>query len=343
MPRQHSIRARFGVGDRQWRDWRWQFAHRLTRLEMLRELLPEGAEVPTQEIERHGGGFTPPFAVTPYYLSLATHFDHSDPIIAQCVPHASELVDDGAADELDPLREEAASPLPRLIRKYHDRAVVLSTGVCATYCRHCDRKRLVGDTAGAVNKAELDAIARYLHTHPEVRDVIVSGGDPLTLGDARLDAALRALRSVPSVEVLRLGSRVPAVLPQRVTRSLAQVLKRHAPLYLNTQFNHPAELTSEAAEACGRLADAGISLGNQSVLLKGVNDTPGIMEELSKGLLRMRIRPYYLFQCEPVSGNGRFVADTSGGKAAVSSIGERLGGLAQPVYAVDTADGKQLL
>ena len=179
--------------------------------------------------------------------------------------------------------------------------------------------------------------------NPEIRDVIVSGGDPLTLPDERLNTILSALRSVSSIEILRVGSRVPVVMPQRVTRSLARMLRRHAPLFLNTQFNHPVELTREAGEACARLADAGIALGNQSVLLKGVNDAPGVLDELYSGLLRFRVRPYYLFQCEPVAGNRRFVADVASGKSAVRSVMGMHGGLAAPTYALDTAAGKRLL
>jgi lysine 2,3-aminomutase len=275
-----------------------------------------------------------PMRITPYYLGLIT--GAGDAIWRQCVPDPAEF--DDFSQSPDPLDEERLSPVPGLIHRYPDRVVWIVSSACAVYCRFCMRKRGVGCT-GMVTAPQDEAIA-YIASRPEIRDVILSGGDPLLLSDDRLDALLSALRRIPHVEIVRIGTRVPVTLPERVTPRLAKLLKRHHPLFVNTHFNHPDEITAQSAAACARLADAGIPLGNQTVLLRGVNDDPAVMRRLMQRLLTIRVRPYYLHQMDLVKGTAHFRTSVTRGVAVVDALRGHTSGMAVPHYVIDLPGGK---
>ena len=275
-----------------------------------------------------------PVRVTPYYAGLMRRADARDPIFALCMAQPDELAETpGTAP--DPFDEHGRMPLPGLIRRYADRAVLLAAADCPVYCRHCTRKHTIGRPAPAWTARRLRALADWLRRHPDVREALVSGGDPLTLSDDRLADILRAVRSAGTVDILRLGTRAPVTLPQRITPALCRLLRRYAPLWVNTHFNHPAELTPRAARACERLVDAGIPVGNQTVLLRGVNDDPDTLETLFRGLVRIRVRPYYLLQCDPVRGAGHFRVPLARGRRIERTLRARLSGLAMPLYVAD--------
>jgi lysine 2,3-aminomutase len=275
-----------------------------------------------------------PMRITPYYLSLIEQ--PGDPIWRQCVPDPAELAD--LSQSPDPLDEERLSPVPGLIHRYPDRVIWIASSACAVYCRFCMRKRGVG-CPGMASAAQDQAID-YIASRPEIRDVILSGGDPLLLSDDRLDSILSALRKIRHVEIIRIGTRVPVTLPERVTPKLVRLLKRHHPLYVNTHFNHPREITAAAAKACARLADAGIPLGNQTVLLKGVNDEPFVMRELMQRLLAIRVRPYYIHQMDLVKGTAHFRTPVADGLAVIKALRGHTSGLAVPHYVIDLPGGK---
>ena len=290
-------------------------------------------DVPEEEIARVAGVY--PMRINPYYMALIRR--HGAPLLRQAVPDIRELHDpDGMTD---PLAEEDLSPVPNLVHKYPDRALLLVCSECAMYCRFCTRKRKVGTPGMAISRQGVRAGLDYLRRTPQVREVLLSGGDPLLLTDQRLDELLAELRAIPSIEVIRIGSRVPCTLPMRVTRELADMLARHHPLYINTHFNHPAELTAEAAEACGRLADAGIPLACQTVLLRGVNDDAEVLRRLMRGLLAMRVRPYYLFQADLTRGTAHFRTTIDRGLAIMRQLIGHLSGMAVPTYALDAPGG----
>lgn len=277
-----------------------------------------------------------PLRISPYYLDLIQ--TPGDAIWRQCVPDVRELLpcEDGA----DPLDEERLSPVPLVVHRYPDRVLLLASGQCAVYCRFCTRKRKVGCASMGVTQERLDAAIDYIARTAQIRDVILSGGDPLLLEDDRLEHLLKRLRAIPHVEIIRLGSRVPVTLPERITDQLCGMLRRYHPLYLNTHFNHPRELTLQAFEACRRLADAGLPLGNQTVLLRGVNDTPVIMQQLVKGLLKMRVRPYYLHHMDLAAGTGHFRTRIETGLDIMAALRGPVSGLAVPHYVIDTPGGK---
>ncbi len=278
-----------------------------------------------------------PFAITPYYFSLIKDSSVEDPIRLQCVPDPREI-DFSLGGVDDPLAEDRDMPLPGLIHRYADRCLAMVTHACTMYCRHCNRKRFWKE--GAAAKSRLSAMIDYVAANPGIREVIVSGGDPLTLPETVLDGFLGALRAIPHVEVLRIGSRVPVVLPMRITPSLVRMLRKHRPLWFNTQFNSPRELTPEAALACQRLVDAGIPVSNQSVLLRGVNDTYETMRELLYGLQRISVRPYYLFSCDPVRGADHFRVDVWKGMELMERISRQTSGLCVPRFVMDVPGGK---
>ena len=275
-----------------------------------------------------------PARISHHYLSLIG--EPGDPIWRQCVPDLRELNDDQLPDPLD---EERLSPVPGLIHRYPDRVVWLVSDECASYCRFCMRKRQLGQSFPGTEQNRSAALD-YIATHPEIRDVILSGGDPLMLADGELDDLLGRLRAIPHVEIIRVGSRIPVVLPERITPELCNLLKKHHPLFLNTHFNHPVEVTPEAAEACARLADAGIPLGNQTVLLKGVNDDPAVMTLLMQRLLAIRVRPYYLHQMDLVRGTGHFRTSVACGVRIMAALRGHTSGLANPYYVIDLPGGK---
>ena len=277
-----------------------------------------------------------PLRINPYYLRLVE--EHGAPLARQAIPDMAELHD--PLGLIDPLAEEELTVAPNLVHKYPDRALLLVHHQCAMYCRFCTRKRKVGCAAMAVSAQALDAAFAYLAAHPNIREVLVSGGDPLLLPDDEIDYILGKLRAIASVEVIRIGSRVPSTLPMRITHNLVSILRRYHPLYINTHFNHPAELTTEAGRACGLLADGGIPLGCQTVLLKGVNDHAETLKKLFLGLLRFRVKPYYLFQTDLTAGTNHFRVKTSTGVAIMRQLYGHISGMAVPTFALDAPGGK---
>jgi lysine 2,3-aminomutase len=302
---------------------------------VLRALnLTEGERQGALRAEREGL----PIAVTPYYLSLCDPDDASCPIRLQSVPSAreSEVVD---GDLVDPLGEVVHEVAPNLIQRYPDRALLLATDRCAVYCRFCTRSRMVGDGGGPASLERLETAFAWIEGHPEIRDVIVSGGDPLAMATERIDRLLARIRAIPHVETIRIGTRVPVTLPMRVTDELVGALRKHHPVWVMTHFNHPKELTTEATEACLRLVDAGFPVMNQSVLLAGVNDRAEVLETLFRGLVRIRVRPYYLLQSDPVRGTAHLRTPLPLGLAIMEQLQGRLTGIALPKFICDTPGG----
>jgi lysine 2,3-aminomutase len=276
-----------------------------------------------------------PMRINPYYLSLIKK--PGDPIWRQAVPDVMELED--TACMKDPLNEENLSPVPNLIHKYPDRTLFLVNNQCAVYCRFCTRKRKVGTSNMHISQKTLDAGLEYIHDNEAIRDVLISGGDPLLLDDNKIEYILSRLRSIKHIAIIRIGSRVPCTLPMRVTEKLASIIRRYSPIYFNTHFNHPDEITEEAAAACARLADAGIPLGSQTVLLKGVNDDPVIIKKLMYKLLQNRVKPYYLFQSDMTQGTNHFRTPIDTGLKIMKSLIGHVSGMAVPTFAVDAPGG----
>src|ERR1700759_3109087 len=287
-----------GTGPADWNDWRWQMRARIRSLEELARIF-RLSEDEYAAVARHQGSL--PVGITPYYASLMGLSDAAEPLRRTHITTGGEYTRAPGEDD-DPLSEDHDTVVPGLVHRYPDRVLFLVTGTCSTYCRYCTRSRLVGNPGGEYHFSTRqwgEAIA-YLEAHAEVRDVLLSGGDPLTLADDKLDWLLGRLRAIPHIEFLRIGTKMPVVTPQRVTRALVRVLKKHHPLWMSLHFTHPAELTPEVAESTARLADAGIPLGSQTVLLKDINDSIEVMKPLMHGLLKSRVKPYYLYQCEPM-------------------------------------------
>ncbi len=330
-------RAHFPEARRtEWNDWRWQLRNRLRDLQRLGRVVRLTFDEETA-IRMQGGHL--PVGITPYYASLIDPEDINDPLRRTMVPTTAEFLRaPGEAD--DPLDEDADMPVPGIVHRYPDRVLLLVTSFCATYCRYCTRARMVGQTGEYhFNEAQFQRALDYIAAHEEIRDVLISGGDPLTMVDDRLDRLLGQLRAIPHVEFVRIGTKVPAVLPQRITPSLTRMLRRHHPVWISIHFMHPAELTPEVAEACGRLADAGIPLGSQTVLIRGVNDDVETMKRLMQGLLRIRVRPYYLYQCDPISGSAHLRTSVQRGMEIISGLRGHTTGYACPTYVIDAPGG----
>ena len=323
------------VPDEQWNDWHWQVRNRIETLEDLKKYV---ALTPEEEEGVKACLGTLRMAITPYYLSLIDPEDPNDPVRKQAIPTAKEL-HRAAADLEDPLHEDTDSPVPGLTHRYPDRVLVLTTDQCSMYCRHCTRRRFAGQTDAAVPVDQIDKCIEYVAAHPEVRDVLLSGGDVLMLSDERLDYIFTKLRAIPHVEIVRLGSRTPVVMPQRITPELCAVLKKHHPVWLNTHFNHPNEITAEAAAACAMLADAGVPLGNQSVLLAGVNDCVHVMKKLVNELVKIRVRPYYIYQCDLSLGLEHFRTPVSKGIEIIEGLRGHTSGYCVPTFVVDAPGG----
>ena len=323
------------IGD--WYDWKWQFKNRVRTLGQLALVLKRSV---TSLVPLFGAVIRVyPFAITPYYLSLLDRFDESDPLRLQCFPDPRELrVSPGCVE--DPLAEEGSMPVPGLIHRYPDRCLVIATCVCAVHCRHCNRKRMWREKLPQGKRERLRTMVDYIARTPAIREVILSGGDPLMLSDAILDWLMGSLRAIPHVEVLRIGSRAPVTLPMRVTPEFCTMLKRHRPLWFNTQFNHAREITGESAAACERLLTAGIPVSNQSVLLKGVNDNYETMRDLLYGLARISVRPYYLFQMDPVIGGDHFRSEICTGTAIMEKLRRNISGRCLPRYVQDCPDSR---
>ncbi len=324
-----------GLPDELWNDWHWQQRERITKLDQLEKVLrltdEERRAVEATDAEFHMG-------ITPYYAALMDPEDPTCPVRLQSVPTMGELTVT-AADLEDPLAEDRDMPVPGLTHRYPDRVLFYVTHNCPVYCRHCTRKRKVADPSSAAAKKQIEDALTYIEHHTEVRDVVVSGGDPLSLSDDRLDYVLGRLRAIPHVEIFRLGTRNLVTLPQRVTDDLVRMLRKHHPVYVNTHFNHPKECTLEAFEACRRLADAGCVLGNQMVLLKGVNDSPRLVKELNHKLLLMRVRPYYIYQCDLAKGISHFRTTIEAGRRIIRSLRGHTSGMAVPYFVVDAPGG----
>ena len=280
-----------------------------------------------------------PFCITPYYFSLMNAADENDPIRLQCLPDRKET-NFSPGHLTDPLEEKRDMPVSGLVHRYPDRCVVIITNICATYCRHCNRKRMWKSNAMKYNTGYLRRMIDYISRTSRIREVIVSGGDPLTMKESTLDWFLGSLRSIPHVEVLRIGSRIPVVMPMRITRQLCSMLHKYRPLWFNTQFNHPNEITPEAGRACEMLLEAGIPVSNQSVLLKGINDNYETMKDLLYGLQRISVRPYYLFHCDPVKGTDHFRTDILSGIHIMEKVWRNVSGLCIPQYVYDIPGGK---
>ncbi|MEO8184778.1 MAG: KamA family radical SAM protein [Deltaproteobacteria bacterium] len=317
-------------------DWRWQLQHALSKPEELARALPLSPSEQRGLAALEQRGF--PMAITPYYFGLIDPNDENCPIRRQVVPRAEEL-SLVPGDLVDPLGEAVHEVAPNLIVRYPDRALLFATDRCAVYCRFCTRSRLVGAGGGARPLSRLEPAFAYLRAHPEISDVIVSGGDPMVMATERLAQLLGALRAIPSVQTLRLATRVPVVLPQRVTDELLAALRPYHPIWVMTHFNHPRELTQSAALACNRLADAGFPVLNHTVLLRGVNDDAEILAQLFRGLVRLRVRPYYLLQADPVQGTGHLRTPLSTGIDIMERLQGRLSGIALPKLIVDTPGG----
>ena len=326
-----------GLTGAQWNDWRWQVRNRVTSLAGLSRYLRLS---PSEERAFDTCPGKLPLAITPYYLSLMDPEDPADPLRRTMVPTWFEAVS-GPGESNDPLGEEHDMAAPGLVHRYPDRVLFLATDFCAAYCRYCTRSRLVGRAnRGPVHSREaMERAIAYIEATPTVRDVLISGGDPLTMADDRLEWLLGRLRRIPHVEMLRLGSKTPAVLPQRITPDLVKRLKRFHPLFMSLHFTHPAELTPETARACARLADAGIPLGSQTVLLAGINDSVEVMRPLMQGLLKMRVRPYYLYQCDPIAGSAHFRTPVSKGLEIIRGLRGHTSGYAVPTFVIDAPGG----
>jgi lysine 2,3-aminomutase len=318
-----------------WNDWHWQLRNRLTSLQDL-----EARMALTPE-ERAGCLFAPgklALAVTPHFFNLIDRDDPACPIRRQVIPRIEEsAVSPGETP--DPVGEDGDSPVPGIVHRYPDRVLFLVTDRCAAYCRYCTRSRLVSNARQYDFHPDLEAGLAYIADHPEIRDVLLSGGDPLLLSDEKLDRLLGRLRAIPHLEVIRIGSRIPVFLPQRVTPALADILRRHGPVWVNIHANHPRECTAELAAACERLALAGVPLGNQSVLLKGVNDDPETLRSLVHRLLRMRVRPYYLYACDLIEGSGHLRVPVDRGIELIRSLRGHTTGFAVPQYVIDAPGG----
>ena len=325
-----------GVADSDWNDWRWQLKNRITTAAQLQRLLPgiSPAELAGVKLADHKLAL----AITPHFFNLLDPADPHCPIRWQVIPRAEEA--HTANWELsDPCGEDAHSPVPGLVHRYPDRVLFLVTDRCAAYCRYCTRSRLVSNASGYDFHPEHDRQIAYVASHPEIRDVLLSGGDPLLLSDEKLENLLSRLRAIPHVEFLRIGTRIPIFLPQRITPELCDMLKQFHPLFLSIHTNHPRELTTEVRAALGRLADAGIPLGNQSVLLKHVNDNATVMQALVQKLLMCRVKPYYLYQCDLIAGSAHLRASVRQGLEIMTQLRGHTTGYAVPQFVIDAPGG----
>jgi glutamate 2,3-aminomutase len=330
-----KILAHFKATEADWQNWRWQMKNRVSTLDILTKFINLTPKE-IKEIEQVGSKFR--WSVSPYYLSLIDPDDPNCPIRMQAIPSIKEMSD--TFGEEDPMAEEFTSPAANITRRYPDRLIINVTNQCAMYCRHCQRRRNIGEIDKPASKDLLAEALEYINDNPEIRDVLITGGDPLTLSDDSLDWLLTELDRIPHVEVKRLGSRTPVTMPQRITKELCDMLEKHHPLYLNTHFNHPKEVTNEAKIACQHLAKAGISLGNQAVLLRNINNNPHVMKKLNHELLRIHVRPYYIFQAKLVKGTTHFVAPIQDGIEIMEYLRGQTSGLAIPTYIINAPKGK---
>ncbi len=318
-----------------WNDWRWQLQHRIRDLAELSRIIRLSAEEHAA-VARHTGPL--PVGVTPYYASLLSETDPTQPLRRTHIPVEGEYLRlPGESD--DPLGEDHDTAVPGLVHRYPDRVLFLATGFCSTYCRYCTRSRMVGGGEYTFSLRQWERAIAYIEAHTEIRDVLLSGGDPLTIATEKLEWLLARLRAIRHVEFLRIGTKVPVVLPQRITRDLTRMLRRYHPLWMSLHFTHPDELTPEVAESTARLADAGIPLGSQTVLLKGINDSVPVMRALMHGLLRLRVKPYYLYQCDPITGSAHFRTSVAKGLEIIAGLRGHTTGYAVPHFVIDAPGG----
>ena len=319
----------------QWQTYRWQMTNRVQTVEQLRQVI---RLTPSEEhaVTRKSGRFI--MGIPPYWAALMDPEDPMCPIRRQAVPVEDEYKL-SPNDMIDPLGEDSHMPVPGLVHRYPDRVLLLVVEVCSMYCRFCTRSRVVGTTAGYSRPANIDTAIDYIKAHRKIRDVLISGGDPLTLSDERLDEVLTKLKAIPHVEFVRIGTRNPVTLPYRVTESLCAVLRKHKPIWMSLHFNHPKEVTPPVKRACGMLADSGVPLGSQTVLMKGINDRPAIMKKLFHELLKIRVRPYYIYQCDPVKGTAHFRTPVSVGLQIIEKLRGHTTGYAVPTFVVDGPGG----
>lgn len=323
------------VTDEQWNNWQWQVKNRIETLDELKKYIDltkeeeEGVKKSLQTLR---------MAITPYYLSLIDPKNKYCPVRKQAIPTGAET-HQSAADLLDPLHEDEDSPVPGLTHRYPDRVLFLITDMCSMYCRHCTRRRFAGQTDSESPSVRIQKSIDYIARTPQVRDVLLSGGDALMVSDAMLESIIQRLRAIPHVEIIRLGTRVPVVCPQRITDDLVNMLKKYHPIWVNTHFNHSNEITAESFAACERLANAGIPLGNQSVLLRGVNDCVNVMKKLVHDLVKMRVRPYYIYQCDLSMGLEHFRTPVSKGIEIIENLRGHTSGFCVPTFVVDAPGG----
>ncbi|HEU6448885.1 MAG TPA: KamA family radical SAM protein [Verrucomicrobiae bacterium] len=324
------------VSDKDWNDWRWQLKNRITTAEQLQKFFPTltpeefaGAKLANTKLA---------LAITPYFFNLIDPADENCPVRLQVIPKLAET-ETASWEMSDPCGEDSHSPVPGLVHRYPDRVLFLVTDRCAAYCRYCTRSRLVSNATGYDFHPEFDKQIEYIAQHPEIRDVLLSGGDPLLLSDDKLENLLSRLRAIPHLEFLRIGSRIPTFLPQRITPELCAMLKKFHPLFMSVHSNHPRELTTEVREALGRLADAGIPLGNQSVLLKHVNDSVEVMKAHVQKLLICRVKPYYIYQCDLISGSAHLRTSVRKGLEIMEALRGHTSGYAVPTYVIDAPGG----
>lgn len=325
------------ASDAEWNDWRWQVRNRIRTLAQLERIFVLSADE-REAVSRRSGSL--PIGITPYYASLMSRDDPSQPLRRTHFPVGAEFIrTPGEAD--DPLGEDHSSAVPGLVHRYPDRVLFLATGFCSTYCRYCTRSRMVGDPGGEYefSSQQWETALDYIAAHTEIRDVLISGGDPLTLAESRLDYLLGRLRAIEHVEFIRIGTKVPVVLPMRITPSLTAILRKYHPLWMSIHATHPDELTPEVTESTARLADAGIPLGSQTVLLKGINDDVAVMKALMHGLLKRRVKPYYLYQCDPITGSAHFRTPVSKGLEIIEGLRGHTTGYAVPTYVIDAPGG----
>lgn len=322
------------IEEEQWNDWHWQIKNSFTSYDQIRRILHLS---PNEEIVSQGDTKLP-VRITPYYASLLNPEDASHALRRCVIPVTQELIV-SPGEFSDPLSENEDTPVPHIVHRYPDRVLFLVTGFCSTYCRYCTRSHMVAKDKCHSSKREWDVAIDYIRNHPEVRDVLLSGGDPLTMEDDNLEYLLSQLRNIKHVEIIRIGTKVPAVLPQRITRSLVRMLKKYHPLFLSVHFTHPLELTPESQKACNRLANAGIPMGSQTVLLKGINDDPLVYMKLTHELLKVRVRPYYLYQCDPIPGSLHFRTPVEKGIEMIKHLRGFTSGYAIPHYVIDAPGG----
>lgn len=324
----------FNVSDKDWNSWAWQLENRIVTAEQLKSIF-HLRQSEYKVFENVGKKFR--FAITPYYLSLIREFNANDPIYLQCIPQIAELCSDG---KLDPMNELNNNPAGAITRRYPDRVIINVTNNCATFCRHCQRKRNIGEYDVPTGMSYLEDSYEYIKNHPEIRDVLVTGGDPLTLSDTTIENILSRIRSIKTVEIIRIGTRVPVTMPQRITKDLIDIIKKYAPIYINTQFNHPLEITEESSNVCLALAENGIVLGNQMVFLKNVNTNYYTLQLLNQLLLNIKVRPYYIFHPKDVIGTKHFSISVEEGIHIYEQLRGNTSGLAIPTYILNAENGQ---